>query len=281
MFLKFLGANRKARTLSRRDWDRFINERRSGVVGRAVGNRMIAYDLKWLLSVLNWAALAGDGRGGMLLDRNPLRGLPLPKEENPKRPMAFQESYEAMLKVADSVDPRFGLALVLANETGHRIGSIRQLRWSDVDLREKRITWRAENDKLGKQHVTPLSDAALAAFEAERKKNPAVGEAWIFPAPGNVDRPERPPEPVSRHLVRDWWERAETLAELAHESRMGWHSLRRKFATELKTKPLKDLCALGGWKGPQTLFMCYQREDEGTMREALATRKALRAATGS
>ena len=200
MFLKFFGANRKARTLSRRDWDRFINERRSGDVkpqkalkkeptpetGAAkktgekkakhgAGNRMIAYDLKCLLSVLNWATLAGDGRGGMLLDRNPLRGLPLPKEENPKRPMVFHERYEAMLKVADSVDPRFGLALVLANETGHRIGSIRQLRWSDVDLKEKRITWRAENDKLGKEHVTPLSNAALAALEAERKKNPAVG----------------------------------------------------------------------------------------------------------
>ena len=89
--------------------------------------------------------------------------------------MVFQERYEAMLNVADEVDPRFGLGLVLANETGHRIGSIRQLRWSDVDLKEKRITWRAENDKLGKQHVTPVSDDAVAALEAERKKNPAVG----------------------------------------------------------------------------------------------------------
>ena len=289
MFLRFLGASRKAKTLSRRDWDRFINERRSGAVGpkkvrrkeagdtkkpngnMTVGNRIIAYDLKWLLSVLNWATLAGDGRGGMLLDRNPLRGLPLPKEENPQRPMVFQERYEAMLKVADEVDPRFGLALVLANETGHRIGSIRQLRWSDIDLKEKRITWRAENDKLGKQHVTPASDAALAALETERKKHPAVGDAWVFPAPGNAS------EPTSRHLVRDWWERAETFAKLEHEARMGWHSLRRKFATELKEKPLKDLCALGGWKNPQTILLCYQREDEGTMREALATRKALRA----
>ena len=57
---------------------------------------------------------------------------------------------------------------------------------------------------------------------------------------------------------------------------MGWHSLRRKFATELKEKPLKDLCALGGWKNPHTILLCYQREDEETMREALATRKALR-----
>jgi uncharacterized protein YeaO (DUF488 family) len=61
---------------------------------------------------------------------------------------------------------------------------------------------------------------------------------------------------------------------------MGWHSMRRKFATELKEKPLKDLCALGGWKNPQTILLCYQREDEETMRDALATRKALKAGSG-
>src|SRR5436190_21088413 len=104
--------------------------------------------------------------------------------------MVFQERYETMLAVADSVDPQFALALVLANETGHRIGSIRQLRWSDVDLKAKRITWRAENDKLGKQHVTPLSDVALSALEAERKKSPAVGDAWLFPAPSNAAQPD-------------------------------------------------------------------------------------------
>jgi integrase len=46
--------------------------------------------------------------------------------------------------------------LVLAHETGHRIGAIRQLRWSDVDLKEKRILWRAENDKIGMEHSPPL-----------------------------------------------------------------------------------------------------------------------------
>lgn len=39
--------------------------------------------------------------------------------------------------------------------------------------------------------------------------------------------------------------------------------------------PLKDLCYLGGWKDPQTVLKCNQRLDETTMREALASRKAL------
>ena len=59
-----------------------------------------------------------------------------------------------------------------------------------------------------------------------------------------------------------------------------WHSLRRKFATELKHTPLKDLCYLGGWKEPQTVLKRSQRPDESTMREALEGRKPLKAFGG-
>jgi hypothetical protein len=54
---------------------------------------------------------------------------------------------------------------------------------------------------------------------------------------------------------------------------LGWHGLRRKFATELKHTPLNDLCHLGGWKEPQTVLKCYQQADEATMRQALEGRK--------
>ena len=51
MFLDFLGRDRRPETLSQRDWDRFIRERRSGRVGpsgKPVANRMIECDLKFL-----------------------------------------------------------------------------------------------------------------------------------------------------------------------------------------------------------------------------------------
>jgi hypothetical protein len=49
--------------------------------------------------------------------------------------------------------------------------------------------------------------------------------------------------------------------------------VRRLFATELRhSTPLKDLCALGGWKNAQTVLTCYQRADEKTMRTALEGR---------
>ena len=57
--------------------------------------------------------------------------------------------------------------------------------------------------------------------------------------------PKDASEACSRHLMRDWWKRAEKAAFLTPVARRGWHSLRRKFATELKHMPLKDLSELG------------------------------------
>ena len=290
LFSQAFGTGREVRALSRREWDRFIAERRSGRLApggqkrkrdtpapapRTVRNRVIAYDLQWLLAVLHWATRAGDGRGDVLLDRNPLDGLELPREENPNRPRLDGEAYDKLRGVAPAVSPLFELALILAHETGHRINSIRLLRWSDVDLEARTVRWRAENDKIGYEHTTPLSAQAAAALDAERSRRPAIGDAWIF------SRADKLSEPRSRHAFNGWWQRAVELAGLPVVTRRGWHSLRRKFATELKSIPLTDLCALGGWKESQTVLKCYQQPDEATMRTALEQRQMLRIGSGS
>lgn len=223
----------------------------------------MTYDLKFLRSVLHWATTTGDGQGRTLLERNPLQGLSYPKEEPPRRPTLNDKQYAALLAASRKVDAAFELALVLAHETGHRIGAIRLLRWSDVDVEGQTIRWRASHDKIGFEHRTPLTPGALAALQRRRKDQPAIGDAWIFPAPGDNSS-----EPCSRHLFRDWWQQGEALARISHEAGLGWHSLRRKFATELKHVPLKDLCYLGGRKEPQTVLKCYQQPDPVTMRES-------------
>lgn len=91
--------------------------------------------------------------------------------------------------------------------------------------------------------------------------------------------PENPDTPCSHYVLQKWWRRAERLAGLAHEPGRGFHALRRKFATELKHVPLKDLCALAGWKTPHVVLTRYQTADEATMREALASRRKLLAGT--
>lgn len=65
------------------------------------------------------------------------------------------------------------------------------------------------------------------------------------------------------------------LGGLEPQDGRGWHSLRRKFATELRDQPMRSLCDLGGWRDPNTVVMCYQSSDEGHLREVLANRKTL------
>ncbi|HEY5021672.1 MAG TPA: hypothetical protein VII30_04185 [Gemmatimonadaceae bacterium] len=72
-----------------------------------------------------------------------------------------------------------------------------------------------------------------------------------------------------------WWKRLETLAGLPPEGGRGWHTFRRKFATELKHVPLADLAYLGGWQSAQTILKCYQQPDDVTLRSALAKRGTL------
>jgi hypothetical protein len=58
------------------------------------------------------ARASGDGQGAPLLERNPLKGLSLPREENPRRPLVTDEQYRQLRRIASQVDPNFELALV-------------------------------------------------------------------------------------------------------------------------------------------------------------------------
>ena len=275
MFLGFFGNDRDPATLSQRDWDRFIRARRTGKVGpsgKPVSDRTVEFDLRFLIAVLNWAAKSRDENGRLLLDSNPLRGLKTPKEKNPTRVVLSDEEYGALLGVSRRVDWRFHVALVLAHETGHRIGAIRQLRWSDIDFEDRTIVWRAEHEKTGYEHVTPMTDEAVVALEeAARRKYPHVADSPVLPAPRDTSRC------AGLSAVRYWWDKAQTLAGLEPKRGRGWHSLRRKFASDLMALPLKVLCELGGWKEAQTVLRCYQQADAGQLRKALESRPRVRA----
>ena len=270
MFLGFFGRNRKPATLSQRDWDRFIRARRAGTIGPSggpVSDRTVAHDLKLLVAIFNWASKSRDEQGRLLLEANPLRGLKTPKEKNPTRVVLSEHEYQALLRVSREVDWRFHVALVLAHETGHRIGAIRQLRWSDIELDTATVRWRAEHDKTGYEHRTPVTAQAVAVLEEARRKTLGSRDVPVLLAPRN------PAKSVSYERLRVWWHKAEKLAGLEPERCRGWHSLRRKFASDLMDQPLKVLCELGGWKTAKTVLQCYQQADEAQLRTALDNRR--------
>lgn len=155
--------------------------------------------------------------------------------------MLTAAQYENVLNAAATIGPCARLFVVLANETGHRAASIRQLIWSDAELERRAITWRGENDKIGLEHTTPLTDEAAAALARERTRQGAIGDAWVFPALRG-DRTKA----MSGDAAFNLWKRIAIVAGIPQGERYGWHSLRRKFASELRHVPLKDLGDLGG-----------------------------------
>ena len=197
-----------------------------------------------------------DEEGRWILESNPLRGLKMPAEKNPARVILTDAEYEALLRVA----------LVLGHETGHRTGAIRQLRWSDIDLERGVVLGRKEHEKTGHGHRTPLSPAAVAALGEARRYRPGIGDVPVLLA--TVD----PARSVSHPQARAWWKKAEWLAGLESWRGRGWHSLTRKFASDLMDQPLKVLCDLGGWKAARTVLQCHQWADQTRLRKALQHR---------
>jgi len=79
-------------------------------------------------------------------------------EKNPTLVVLTEEEYQTLLGVSRRLDWRFHVALVLVHETGHRIGAIHNLMWSDIDLESAIVRSRAKHEKTGYELTTPLTD---------------------------------------------------------------------------------------------------------------------------
>ena len=255
--------------LGRREWDDFIRSRREGRLpgfGR-VRNRQIQYDLKALRAALRWAIETRGERGEYLLDRDPTAGLKMPKEASPRRVSISDEECDRLFSVADKVSWRFRVAFALGFYTGCRIGSIRHLRWSDIDFQKGQIHWRKETDKSSFERDCALRTSAMEVLRGLQRQRRVIGDGWVFPSPTD------PSQPASRNLFRDYWRRAVKLAGLPEVERRGWHSLRRRFATATKGQSDRDTMHLMGLKSTAMLHIYRQTEEEAQRKvvEAVGT----------
>jgi integrase len=201
------------------------------VLGAPVRDRTVQYDLIGLQLALNWAVRERTSGGRRLLRENPLHGVRLPREKNPRQPVMTHDVYLRLLEVADRVHPLLTLALVVAEGTERRISAWENLRWDDVDFAAGTIRWRAEHDKKGYEQVVPMSDAVKEALLDARRAQKTIGNAPVFPAPKN------PAVPCDRHLLDNWLRRCFPVAGVEMEKGGLWHTLRRKWATERKGYP--------------------------------------------
>src|SRR2546426_11163922 len=268
--VEFFGKARRVETISESDVKRYTMARRQGDVappgaahGRPVRDRTIEAELEMLLRALRWAARERKTNGERLLKENPLVGVRLPSEKNPNRPVMSHDVYLRLLDFADRVHALLKLALVVAEGTGRRLSAWRNLFWDDVDFDAGTIRWRAANDKKGYEQVVPMSNAVKRVLTAARRAQQTIGNTPVFPAPKN------PAQPGGRHVLDGWPRKAYRLARLTPPPAGMWHSLRRKWATERKGYPVKDVAFAGGWRSERTVLSSYQQADAETVRQVV------------
>lgn len=303
MWLRVLGPNREPKTITTGLWENVVAARGSGAIDangrpvpkaerRPVGDRTREADCKWLQVVMNWAMsyrTGVDERGELtfLLDADPLRGLEVPHEDAPRRPIASTDRYERIRAVTDDVQmetrwhgkralQRSWLSEVfdLAMETGQRIRRICELRYDDLDLHRGPNGYLrlrgGEGMKTSKTITVPINAYARAAIDRQLGRRRIVGQAYLFPSPSS------PQKPMSRYLAGDWLRRAEKLAGEKPQEGTLWHAYRRGWVNARKLEPDADVAALGGWSSPDTVRNVYQQQDEGRMIEITSKQYELR-----
>jgi len=286
LWTRVLGADKDLNRITQREWDRFIDLRSTGAIDargrfiaegsrRSVRKGTVKADLVFLRTIIHWAIRWQDRTGRYLMREDPTRGFAVPKELNPRRPVATLDRYEAVLTAAAYVEMRVTWSekrasrlsylkelLVLAYHTGRRISAILALRYEDLRLDRKpyaAIRWPADTDKSNRESLVPVSSEVKAVLESILRERPGIGAAPIFPAATD------PAKPTSTMVASSWLLRAEELAGVEKHDGSLWHAYRRGWATARKHLPDADVAAAGGWVDTMTLRAVYQQADEATM----------------
>ncbi len=272
---------REPSSLDRRDWDGFIEARRQGWIPGfgPVGERVIEYDLKYLMAVLNWGSgsvpvggsrpyLPSGSPWGAEIRRSQ-RWL-MPRNPSPHRPSMTDEMRRRLVEFGPNW--QFELALILGRDTRRRNNSIRQLDWADIDQQRWTIRWRGEHDKSGATSETPiLGEEAKNALKQAESRNIA---GPVFPSPRD------PSQPTPRGTFQVWLRRAKArlLASLqpaeAEEWRkklrgVGYHSEKRAGVRDprFRALPPKVQEKLAGTKY-ETLKKVYDEVTSDDVRQA-------------
>lgn len=296
MFKRVWGDGFDLRKLSRREWDAFIRARRTGAIAArghplppddekaddepatGVSDRTIERDLRFLRAVCRWATEWRDDDGRLLLDRDPTRGLEIPKESDPSQPVATHDRVDAIREVyrkprmeiiwhgkRETVETYLPEIFEIVVGTGRRIGAVCALRRQDLDLKETpktphgAITFPSDTDKEGKAWRCPISETVREALEAALRKRPRVGPGPLFPAPRNAEKA------IRTELASEWLRDAEGKADVEPHDGSLWHAYRRLWASSRKELPDVDVAQAGGWSSLEALKRAYQQPDDETM----------------
>lgn len=141
-------------------------------------------------------------------------------------------SEEEEQRLIDNSPPYLQFLIIFALETGMRKGELLKLKFSDIDIKKKRIRVRAETSKTGKERYIPMS-MRLHHFVRQMEK----GRASIFVYNG---------EPITDNFQKAF-NTAKNAADLPN---IRFHDLRHTFITRMVERglPEKIIMEISGHK---------------------------------
>lgn len=262
MMVGFLGAGREVVSLDEDDILGYLNARRKGLSGlpKARGKQTLYNDFSALRSMILWATRTKGAQGKRILGENPLAGITVEQEKNPEQPWIEHDEFLALRRAARALGKEYiRLFLILAEAFGRREMSIAGLLWSDIDFEAGTILWRAEEDKMETETTVAMPARVHALLACHRQRNP--DDLYVFQSPRGV-------HPYTKSSVDKWLGELYLAAGREKLPKVGWHSLRRKWATERKHLPVPDVMRAGGWKSYDA-FKRYQQADPETTRSVI------------
>lgn len=185
------------------------------------------------------------------------------KTSKPKTKVLSEEERKKLL--SDEEDTFWGAVILVGLRTGMRIGEIMALHWADVDfdrsaicvrysLSDKEIT-TPKNNRI---RYVPMNRELQQMLEDRRKATKGKDQELVF---GHGKKP------FSRFSSYDALKR---ICKRAGIKRIGWHTLRHTFATELCEKGI-PLRAVQKLLGHSTISMTerYTHVGEQILRDAV------------
>ena len=151
-------------------------------------------------------------------ERNPARLMKAKKEPNGRIRYLTNDEEQRLRKVIDKSYPDFLIEFEFSLRTGARLSEQFALRWSEVDLENKQVTFL--NSKHGGDRFVSLNSTISAALK-EHFKVTGQGEHVFVSQAGH---------PFKRSPIRHWFTDALESAKIPGYT---WHSNRHTFCSRL------------------------------------------------
>jgi integrase len=212
------------------------SQKKRGVINITGGPGAAAKAIRCVAAMLEWARERGHVSVNVARD--------VKKIQDGERERYLQDDEAARIwnaiddMVADgSLAIRLGVAFKLILLTGARVGEIRGLRWSEIDLQRKLIFLPPARHKSGGRNKPKSLELPLAAVQLMKAyKEGCPDPSYVFPAQATSDKGDKAAKVPARFLAEPMsppysqWDRVMIRARVSGAS---FHVLRHTFASQV------------------------------------------------